>query len=224
MPNDQPLRNPVGPNWSDTPVNGMLYVTDSNWWLQYANGAWQDVRAGKANMLGPRTLTLTGGATGSVTTDWGSDPTLYTWVGRDTHSNESVPMVALQTSDNYNSVPQNTWTCLSFNTNHCNDNNMWDGGGTVYLNTPGYYLIVAMVRWNWDTDSGRRLSEIRVNNGWKWSKGYGATSSGEHARTMSVVAYSDGGSQNVQVWCYNESSGSNRAVFEAALAVWKFSR
>src|SRR4029077_18527810 len=107
---NMPLRQPLVP--SATPTEGMLYVTAAGASQQFTQGAWKDVTAGTATKLASRSITLTGEATGSVTTDWSSNPSIAVTADRNNHSKENVAMVALQTDDNGNSIPQNTWTNL----------------------------------------------------------------------------------------------------------------
>jgi len=229
MTQNEPLRLPTG--FAATPQDGALYITSGGAPRVYANGAWRDWVAGTATRLPSRTLSVSGHTTGSVATDFSSDVSIPTTVASSVtgagltyaHPNAPVPMAVMSTTDYANTVGQNGWSNLWYNQCSCNDNNMWDGGGTVNLNTSGFYLITANVRFEADTDAGRRLMEIRVNGGYRWARGFGATNSGQWGRSCSVITHS-GGSVNVQVWVYIENTNKNMRVYRSMLGVWKMSK
>lgn len=224
--NNQPLRNPFGA-YSAAPTEGCMYIAADGTHRVFTSGAWRDVSYGTATKLQTaRTISLTGAVTGSGSFDGSADMAIAASVAGGNHAHEgslSTQSAAVTTTDYLNTIGQNVWTQLSFNQVHVNDNSMFDGGGTIYLNTAGFYLCTAMVRFEADTDAGRRLMDMRVNSGYRRVYGFGATNSGQWGRSTTVITHS-GGSANVQLWAYAENPGKNMRIYKAQLGVFKVSK
>lgn len=226
MSHNEPLRTPYLAGFPATPEEGSMFVMNNGLVCVYTGGAWRDVGFGTATKLQTaRTISLTGDASGSTTFDGSANASIAVPVNNahPIETNLSTQMAVVATSDYQNTIGQNVWTQLSFNQVHANDNSMFDGGGTIYLNTSGFYLITAMVRFEADTDAGRRLMDLRVNGGYRRQYGFGATNSGQWGRGCTVITHS-GGSVNTQVWAYAENPGKNMRIYRAQLAVWKISK
>lgn len=220
MTQNRPLRHPVDTP-SATPTEGMLYVTSAGAWKQYVNKTWQDVEAASATKLTSRTLSLTGDATGSTTTDWSSNPTISGIdVAAANHGIQGTPMVLIRRTDNTQTIGQNAWTQVTFNSVVANDYSMFNGSGTITLTQAGYYLYVATCVYRPDTDNGRRLAELRVGSGYAYVRGYGATNSNHWGRSMGALCYSSG-STTLELWTYMESAGVNIALQSAFIACWR---
>jgi hypothetical protein len=155
-------------------------------------------------------------ATGAAATNIGAGGVTQSLIG--TGVAGTGPVLFVHRASSAQTVSQNTWTKVQFNSTDVDTAGMWDPAN--YRFTPkiaGYYMISCEIPWV--SGPSRSIIRVRRNGGTGDYSPHGIDSATStfYSTAFSAFAYANGSSDYFEIWVYHNNASSEGVSFSSAV-------